>query len=60
MFTFLKKNISKVENKLRIVNIKVFPEGLMVDIALKNISSCTVSYIVPVNENELHFQPTLP
>ena len=40
--------------------IKVLPEGLMVDMALKNISSFTVSYTPLPMKTDLHFQPTLP
>ena len=39
--------------------IKVFPEGLMVDMASKNITSCTVSYTALPMKTDLHFQPTL-
>ena len=42
------------------VLFKVFPEGLMVDMASKNISSCTVSYTPLPKKTDLHFQPTLP
>ena len=41
-------------------NLKVFPEGLMVDMASKNISSFTVSYTALPMKTDLHFQPTLP
>ena len=39
--------------------LKVFPEGLMVDMTSKNISRCTVSYTALPMKTDLHFQPTL-
>ena len=39
--------------------LKVFPEGLMVDMASKNIASCTVSYAALPMKTDLQFQPTL-
>ena len=43
-----------------LISIKVFPENLMVDMASKNISSCTVSYTPLPMKTDLHFQQTLP
>ena len=40
-------------------SIKVFREGLVVDMASKNISICTVSYTALPMKTDLHFQPTL-
>ena len=37
----------------------VFPEGLVVDMASKNISRCTVSYTALSMKTDLHFEPTL-
>ena len=42
------------------IELKVFPEGLMVEVASKNISRCTVSYTALPMKTDLHFQPTLP
>ena len=39
--------------------LKVFPDGLMDDMASKNISSCTVSYKALPIKTDLHYQPTL-
>ena len=36
-----------------------FSIGLMVDMASKNISSCTVSYTALPMKTDFHFQPTL-
>ena len=41
------------------IYFKVFTEGLMVDMALKNISRYTVSYTALPMKTDLHFQPTL-
>ena len=38
--------------------LKVFPEGLMDDMASKNISSYTMSYTAFPMKTDLHFQPT--
>ena len=40
-------------------NLKVFPEGMMVDMASKNIASFTVSNTVLRMKTDLHLQPTL-
>ena len=39
--------------------VKVFSEGPMVDMALQNISSCTVSSTALPVKSDLHFQPTM-
>ena len=40
-------------------NLKVFPDGLMDDMASKNISSCTVYYTALPMKTDLHFQPVI-
>ena len=39
--------------------VKVFPDCLIDDMTLKNISNCTVSYTALQMKTDLHFQPTL-
>ena len=51
--------MSRKHDDFRKTDIKVFPEGLMVNMASKNISRCTVSYTALPMKTDLHFQPTL-
>ena len=48
----------KMHSGLLIIPVKAFPEGLMVDMASKNISRCTVSYTALPKKTDLHFKPT--
>ena len=50
---------NSIQVKCFIEHFKVCPEGLMVDMASKNISRCTVSFTALPMKTDLHFQPTL-
>ena len=50
--------ILKITKEL-LEHLKVFPNGLMDDMASKTISNCIVSYTALSMKPDLHFQPTL-